>query len=250
MPAPVAYQPVLEALGHSIAAEELAAGAIVLIEAVEAQFDVSRSVAREALRILESLGMVAMKRRVGCVVQPRSSWKVSDPRVIDWRIAGPCRVQELDQLMQLRAGVEPIAARLAAGSAREAGVTLLALAQEMRLLAEASRGDSAEFLAADVAFHKVLLAASGNDHFAALGDVVASVLVQRNRLGLLEPNPDPRAVLMHLRIATAIGEGRIELAESSARSLVDVVAAEVLHARGIEAFPAGFAWGPVVPSGG
>lgn len=240
MPAPVAYQPVLEVLGLAIAAGELRADGIVLIEEVEARFGVSRSVAREALRILESLGMVAIKRRVGCVVQPRAAWQVSDPRVIHWRIAGPFRTEELDQLMQLRAGVEPIAARLAAGAAREAGVTLLELAEEMRALAERSRGDSAEFLAADVAFHKVLLAASGNDHFATLGDVVASVLTERNRLGLLEPDPDPRAVLMHVRIATAIVEGRIELAEASARNLVDVVATEVLHARGIEALPADF----------
>lgn len=237
MPAPVAYQPVLEALGLSITSGEMRAEDIVLIEEVEARFGVSRSVAREALRILESLGMLAIKRRVGCVVQPRSSWQVSDPRVIHWRIAGPHRTEELDQLMQLRAGVEPIAARLAAGSARESGAVLLELAEEMRELAERSRGDSADFLAADVAFHKVLLAASGNDHFAILGDVVASVLTERNRLGLLEPDPDPRAVLMHVRIATAVLEGRIELAEASARNLVDVVATEVLHARGLEALP-------------
>lgn len=237
MPAPVAYQPVLEALGLSITSGEMRADDIVLIEEVEVRFGVSRSVAREALRILESLGMLAIKRRVGCVVQPRSSWQVSDPRVIHWRIAGPHRTEELDQLMQLRAGVEPIAARLAAGSARESGAVLLELAEEMRELAERSRGDSADFLAADVAFHKVLLAASGNDHFAILGDVVASVLTERNRLGLLEPNPDPRAVLMHVRIATAVLEGRIELAEASARNLVDVVATEVLHARGLEVPP-------------
>ncbi len=237
MPAPVAYQPVLEALGLSITSGEMRADDIVLIEEVEVRFGVSRSVAREALRILESLGMLAIKRRVGCVVQPRSSWQVSDPRVIHWRIAGPHRTEELDQLMQLRAGVEPIAARLAAGSARESGAVLLELAEEMRELAERSRGDSADFLAADVAFHKVLLAASGNDHFAILGDVVASVLTERNRLGLLEPDPDPRAVLMHVRIATAVLEGRIELAEASARNLVDVVATEVLHARGLEVPP-------------
>lgn len=234
MPAPVAFQPVLESLGLRIAADEALPGSIILVEEVEAEFDVSRSVAREALRILESLGMVAIKRRVGCIVQARSNWAVADPRVIHWRIAGPRRVQELDQLMQVRAGVEPIAARLAAGSAPAAGAVLAEHAETMRLLAAAERGHSAEFLAADVAFHKVLLAASGNDHFAAMGEVVAAVLTERNRQGLLGPRPDPRAVLMHIRIASAISEGRIERAEASARGLVDVVAAEVLLARGMD----------------
>ncbi|MFZ2481007.1 MAG: FCD domain-containing protein [Propioniciclava sp.] len=235
MPAPVAYQPVLEALGLSIATEDVAPGAIILVEEVEVRFGVSRSVAREALRILESLGMVAIKRRVGCVVQPRSRWSVADPKVIHWRIAGPARVEELDQLMQLRAGVEPIAARLAAGTSPHSGAELTRQAEIMRDLAAASLGDSAEFLAADVAFHCALLSASGNDHFAALGEVVAAVLTERNRLGLLEPRPDPRAVLLHLRIAGAVTEGRSAIAEASARTLVDVVAAEVLLDRVSEA---------------
>ncbi|QIK72713.1 FadR family transcriptional regulator [Propioniciclava coleopterorum] len=239
MPAPVAYQHVLEVLGLAIASDEVGASSIILIEEVEARFAVSRSVAREALRILESLGMVAMKRRVGCIVQPRAGWSVTDPRVIHWRISGPHRVQELDQLMQLRAGVEPIAARLAAGSARTVGLVLLEHAEEMRSLASQERGHTAEFLAADVAFHKALLTGSGNDHFAAMGEVVAAVLTERNRLGLLEPKPDPRAVQMHVRIATAILEGRIELAEASARGLVDVVAAEVLMAGGLEVVAGG-----------
>lgn len=235
MPAPVAFQPVLEALGLRIAADEAVYGSIILVEEVEAEFCVSRSVAREALRILESLGMVDIKRRVGCIVQPRGSWAVADPRVIHWRIAGPRRVQELDQLMQLRAGVEPIAARLAAGLAPATGAVLAEHAETMRQLAATDRGHSAEFLAADVAFHKVLLAASGNDHFAALGEVVEAVLTERNRQGLLKPRPDPRAVLMHVRIASAISEGRIEHAEASTRSLVDLVAAEVLLGRSTDA---------------
>lgn len=228
MPAPVAYQPVLEALGLSIATDAVAPGSIILVEEVETRFGVSRSVAREALRMLESLGMVAIKRRVGCVVQPRSTWNVADPKVIHWRMSGPARVQELDQLMQLRAGVEPIAARLAAGISPQSGPELTRYAETMRDLAAASLGDSAEFLAADIAFHGVLLSASGNDHFAALGEVVASVLTERNRLGLLEPKPDPRSVVLHLRVAAAITQGHSALAEASARTLVDVVAAEVL----------------------
>ncbi|MFP5417301.1 MAG: FadR/GntR family transcriptional regulator, partial [Actinomycetes bacterium] len=117
MPAPVLHQAVVEVLGQAIADHALAEGQAVLLEDVMGRLNVSRAVARESVRVLETLGMVAVKRRVGNVVQPRSHWQVMDPRVIRWRLAGVHQAEELDQLMQVRTGIEPIAARLAATAA-------------------------------------------------------------------------------------------------------------------------------------
>ncbi|HSN42488.1 MAG TPA: GntR family transcriptional regulator, partial [Propionibacteriaceae bacterium] len=72
MPAAVLHQAVVEALGQAITNHEVRAGEAVLLEDVVTRLNVSRSVAREAVRVLETLGMVAVKRRVGNVVQPRS----------------------------------------------------------------------------------------------------------------------------------------------------------------------------------
>lgn len=233
MPAPVLHQAVVEAIGQAIANEQLECGHIVLLDDVIQQLTVSRTVAREAVRILETLGMVAVTRRVGTIVQPRSQWNVMDPRVVRWRMSGPHQAEELDQLMQLRAGIEPIAARLCAMVADETvGTRLQQLADTMLALGEQGLGVSPEFLAADLEFHRLVVTGSGNAHMAAFSDALETLLVERNRLGLLGDYPDPRAMSAHASMAQAISQGRPADAEASSRALVDVVHSEVLAPTG------------------
>ena len=54
---------VLDALGGRIASGALAHGQVLTLDAVCAEYAVSRSVAREAVRVLESMGLVASRRR-------------------------------------------------------------------------------------------------------------------------------------------------------------------------------------------
>ena len=74
------HRNLLTALGTGIAAGKYAAGEVLTLEGVSAQHGVSRSVAREAIRVLESMGMVASRRRVGITIQPSKTWNVFDPR--------------------------------------------------------------------------------------------------------------------------------------------------------------------------
>ena len=82
------------------------------------EYAVSRSVAREAIRVLESMGLVASRRRVGITIQPRHKWNVFDPRVIRWRLDEGDRTEQLLSLSELRRGIEPVAAALAAAAGR------------------------------------------------------------------------------------------------------------------------------------
>ena len=77
---------VLTALGQSIVSGPYSAGQVLNLDGVSATYGVSRSVAREAIRVLESMGMVASRRRVGITIQPSTNWNVFDPRVIRWRL--------------------------------------------------------------------------------------------------------------------------------------------------------------------
>ena len=64
---------------HAIASGKYQAGQVLTLEGVSAEHGVSRSVAREAIRVLESMGMVASRRRVGITIQPSDKWNVFDP---------------------------------------------------------------------------------------------------------------------------------------------------------------------------
>jgi len=55
--------------GHAIVSGEYPPGGVLTLDGVSTRHGVSRSVAREAIRVLESMGMVASRRRVGITIQ-------------------------------------------------------------------------------------------------------------------------------------------------------------------------------------
>src|SRR5699024_543938 len=142
--APVLHGDILSTLGAEIAGGSLQAGDVLTLAGLEERFGVSRTVVREAMRILESLGMVSAKRRVGLTVQPVASWSVLDPQVIAWRLSGAGGAEQLRSLTQLRVALEPTAARLAAQTAPHSGPELIAQAARKRELGEQGLGDTPE----------------------------------------------------------------------------------------------------------
>jgi DNA-binding FadR family transcriptional regulator len=208
----VLHSTVLEVIGSEITAGALPEGSVLTLEQIQQRFAVSRTVARETMRMLEHLGLVTSRRRVGLVVRPAAAWMVFDPRVIRWRLAGPGRLAQLRSLTELRAAVEPVAAAAAARHADPGEVDrLLALVARMRELGEAGRLD--EFVVCDIEFHALLLRAGRNEMFAALTDVVAEVLAGRTRHGLMPDRPRPEALDAHDAVADAIRARDPEAAE-------------------------------------
>lgn len=216
------HGPVLDVLGRRITSGDVPAGAPLTLESIGTEFGVSRTVAREVMRLLEGLGLVRSKRRVGLLVLGIEDWNVLDPRVIRWRLEGPGRDPQLRTLTELRHAVEPLAA---AGAALHASdderAELVAAAARMRLLGEA--GDLEEFLALDVRFHELLLRASGNEMFGALAGVVAAVLSGRTHLGLMPASPVPEALDQHEAVARAVADGSPQAAEAAMAAIVGEV---------------------------
>ncbi|WP_369213645.1 FadR/GntR family transcriptional regulator [Streptomyces flavofungini] len=209
---------VLESLGPAITAGEYPAGSVLRTDELAQRFEVSRSVMREAVRVLESMHLVASRRRVGVTVLPIEQWNVYDPQVIRWRLAGADRPRQLRSLTVLRSAIEPVAAGLAA---RHATAAQCAELTECALgMVAHSRGHQLEgYLRHDVAFHRVILNASGNEMFARLGDVVAEVLTGRTAHQVMFEDPDPPAVTLHVRVAEAVREGDAARAEALTREI-------------------------------
>jgi len=209
---------VLDSLGPAITAGEYPPGSVLRTEELAQRFDVSRSVMREAVRVLESMRLVESRRRVGVTVQPKSAWNVYDPQVIRWRLAGADRPHQLRSLTVLRSAIEPVAAGLAA---RHASAEQCAELTECALgMVAHSRGHKLEgYLVHDMAFHRVILTASGNEMFARLGDVVAEVLAGRTHHEVMFEDPDPAAVTLHVQVAEAVREGDAARAEELTREI-------------------------------
>ncbi|MER5841866.1 MULTISPECIES: FadR/GntR family transcriptional regulator [Streptomyces] len=209
---------VLDTLGPEITAGAYPPGSVLRTDELAQRFDVSRSVMREAVRVLESMHLVESRRRVGVTVRPACDWNVYDPQVIRWRLAGADRPRQLRSLTVLRSAVEPVAAGLAARNATAeqcAELTECALG----MVANSRGGQLEGYLFHDVAFHRVILTASGNDMFARLGDVVAEVLAGRTHHDVMFDDPDPAAVTLHVQVAEAVRERDAARAEELTREI-------------------------------
>lgn len=180
---------------------------------------VSRSAAREAVRVLESFGLVWVRRKSGVEVRPRADWNVYAPEVIAWRLAGPGRDEQLRELSQLRSVIEPLAARLAAVNATsEQKVELVSLVVAMS--EEDHEADRERYLAADIRLHRLLLDSSGNRMLAALGGMVEAVLRGRTAHDLMPHVANQSAVQWHRDVAFAVAGGDADAAASAMRSIV------------------------------
>lgn len=216
----------LDLLGHAITSGTIPSGRVLRIEELAARHGVSRTVAREAVRVLEAMRLVHSRPKVGTTVRPSTEWNLFDPQVVRWRLTGTGRAEQLRQLSHVRAAVEPAAGWLAAREAsEEQRKELLALAEELARLA--GLGEVDRFVEVDVVFHRLVLTASGNEMFAHLGDFTAEVLRGRYRLHLMPEVPDATATQRHVAVAMAIAESRPERAEKLLRQIVVGAAAEV-----------------------
>lgn len=199
-------QRTLDRLGNDIVSGVLPEGHVVTTQQLEVDLGVSHSVMREAVRVLQTIGMVSSVQRVGVKVLPAESWNYFDPLIISWRLASGSSVAQLRSLSELRTAVEPMAASLAASHGPdELCALLLSLAGELRSVVRS--GDYQRFVEIDVEFHATLLAASGNEMFALLRGVLGETVSGRSELGLLPELPDEESLQLHVDLADAI-QGR------------------------------------------
>ncbi|MEU7999243.1 FadR/GntR family transcriptional regulator [Micromonospora sp. NPDC049060] len=194
---------VLDRLGTAICDGELTPGSVLNIDDLVDRYAVSRSVVREVLRVLASIGFIETRRRVGVMIRPSEHWNVFDPQVIRWRLASAGRIVQLRSITELRTAVEPHAAWLAASRVgHDEASDLVGLAAKMWAAGKA--GDEERFLQLDIEFHRRILVASGNEMFVRLQDLIAEVLTGRHQHHLMPHHPHEQALQLHAEVAQAI----------------------------------------------
>jgi GntR family transcriptional regulator, galactonate operon transcriptional repressor len=191
----------VELLAQRILTGQLAEGAILDLSALQTEFDVSLTVLREALRVLAAKGLVDARPKRGTFVRPRAAWSLLDGDVLRWQFARSHRPGLFDDLHELRTIVEPGAASLAADRATADDVAALEAALEQMA---AAGEDPAAAVAADLAFHRALLAATHNELIQRMEVVIETGLAERDRMvhgaaGPTDPVPSHKAVVDAIR---------------------------------------------------
>jgi len=213
------HDSVVQRWGWDIVSGALAPGSRIVADEAASKLGVSRTVVREAVRVLDSMGLITVRRRVGITVLSPEHWNPFDPNIIRWRLAGPDRLVHLQSLSELRSAIEPLAARLAAerASPEQCG-QLTAAVIGMSATARSANADS--YLSHDSDFHRTLLLASGNPMLAGLAEVVVEVLAGRTRHALMPAVADPEAVHLHGVVASAVQSRDGAAAQAAMRAIV------------------------------
>jgi DNA-binding FadR family transcriptional regulator len=221
---------VVHDIGVRIVKGELKAGdALPTEEELSGELAVSRTVLREAIKVLAAKRLVESRPKTGTRVRPRHDWNLLDPDVLAWQLeAGPDR-RFLDDALELRRLIEPQAARLAAQRASDHHVAALEDAREE--MVEAGE-DMNLFMEPDLRFHALLLEACDNEVLEHMLDIVGAVLRTLFTVSSRPPGHLARAAQLHGAIVDAVRARNPDAAEEAVLLLLDDTAKNVERAFG------------------
>jgi len=206
-------QQVLDGLRQAVIDGRLAPGARLIERELTEMMGVSRTVVREALRQLETEGLIAIIPNKGPVVRELSPGEAKD-------------------LYSIRAVLEGYAARLFVEQASDAQVK--SLAQALDLVAGAyARGDAQEVLETKNQFYDVLFAGAGSETLSSMLGTLHARIWRWRALGLSHPQrSDQRSQqsVKNLRaLLAAIRKRDADTAEKITRNEAQLAAAEVMR---------------------
>ncbi len=196
------------------------------------QLGVSRSVVREAIRILNAKGLVRSRQMEGTKVMPRAEWRHLDPDVIGWRMQASDRQTLLKDLLLVRLALEPGAVRLATlNKSPESHARVdVAWQRKVELITETAEDQKtrrAAFIAADLEFHRALLAAVNSELLGQLFAVIEAALAllidlqMRARGSTTTLVGMDQSMELHEAVYLAYKAGNPEAAQTAMRNLVE-----------------------------
>ena len=207
----------LETLGQAIVAGDFDTQAFPTEGELATRYGASRTVAREAVKMLSAKGLLTSRPRQGTRVQPVANWNLLDPDVTRWMSERPFTSRIYRDYTEVRMAVEPLAARLAAKRASRADLD--AIGHALKVMADEA-GDHDKALLADIDFHVAILKAAGNPFLLQMRELIQTALTisigLTNRISGHTANIDEHAEVFH-----AIESGDGVAAETAMRRILN-----------------------------
>jgi DNA-binding FadR family transcriptional regulator len=213
----------VHAIGVRIVGGELRPGDPVPTEVEGSGAEVSRTVVREAIKVLAAKGLVVSRPKTGTHVRERRYWNLIDPDVLAWRIEAEAGDAFFVDLFELRRLIEPRAAALA--STRATAEEIAELEECFTAMTAAAGVDEEAHVAADLRFHTIILDACHNELLAHVGSTLRAAF----KLSFARTQTVAVETLgMHETVLAGIRDGDGEAAEAAMLELIDTTAS-VLH---------------------
>ena len=185
-----------------------------------AQHGVSRTVTREAVKMLSAKGLLSARPRQGTIVQPLSHWNLFDNDLLGWLLERKNFVPVLRHFQELRLAIEPAAAALAASRKDINAEASIRAGYDRMVAAEAGEDDA---LNAAISFHIAVLQGSHNPFFVQFEELVTTALRMSYR-DIDRQSATTAALFEHCAVSQAIGNGD----QLGARRAMEVIISPVL----------------------
>jgi len=216
---------IVHAIGRRILSGEIRPGELL---PADPELRASRTVVREAVKVLAAKGLVESRPKTGTRVRRPESWNLLDPDVLAWQQEGMPQPAFLRKLTEVRLIVEPAAAERAALRARPAALAALDAAfREMEAALARSPPDYEAFDQADIRFHRAILQACDNDVLEQMSAMVYSALLVSFHATSRLRGRARASLPRHRAILEAIRGHRPRRAGAAMRRLVQSTAHEI-----------------------
>jgi DNA-binding FadR family transcriptional regulator len=190
------------------------------------ELGVSRTVLREAMKVLGSKGLVEVRRKTGTRVRPDTDWNMLDAEVLAWFFAGTKIPSTLSYLLDLRRLIEPAAARMAAELGTQEEVKKI---QASYLQMEAMADDVAASVEADLSFHLALLEATHNPFLRSFGALIQSALRASFRFTNSNHDLYLQSLKLHKKVCDAVTARKGNLAEKSMMTVLSQTSEDIVQ---------------------
>jgi DNA-binding FadR family transcriptional regulator len=160
--------------------------------------------------------LIGQRPRVGTYVHPEDRWDLLDSEVLTWILDRRFSYSLVREFLEVRIGIEPAAAALAAVNATDGEKDLLK--QKLEKMKGAINGHF-DPVAADIAFHSTILEISHNRFYHQLTPIVETAL----RFSIRVTNKAKGALAdydAHEKIYKAIRSGSPEASAKACRDLI------------------------------
>ncbi len=192
-------------IGQQILRGDLAPGEVLPSEIdLGTDFGVSRTVMREAIKVLAAKGLVESRTKIGTRVKARDEWNMLDPDVLSWSLASHDAESYAIAVSEMRRILEPAGAALAAQRATPAQLRRI---REMYEAMAAAGGNAEESIYHDLRFHLSILEATGNPFLVSMGHVIESALAFNIKLSVQFPDMRVQSVPLHRIVLERIEKG-------------------------------------------
>ena len=181
------------------------------------QFEVSRSATREAVKMLAAKGLLNSRPRQGIRVLPEERWNMFDTQVLGWLLDSRPSRKLLLEFAQMRFGIEPEAAALAAENGTPEAIAEIESALQRMVDAVSGMEDP---LSSDISFHSAILQASGNRFYGQMRAFIETALRVSIRFTNAIKGVGGADVDAHAKVLRAIKQRNPRLARKNVESLL------------------------------